>query len=773
MTDRDRKQIVAEVNILRSLHHENIVGYVDRILDSANNTLHLVMEYCEGGDLGSVIKAARRRNRHLEEEVIWSYLSQMVLALDACHNGLPQSQDSKGKTTPILHRDLKPENIFLDAKAETIKLGDFGLSKQLDLAQNFASTYVGTPYYMSPELATGEPYNIKSDIWALGCIVYELCTHQPPFNATTQAELTIKIKSGRVPTLANRGYSRMLDEMVQTMLRLKPEQRPDTGDLLGHPNIDCAIKSLKASREIAAATAERKKWIAESQRLEQWEHDLTERENQLQQREAEVESQLEKSSSEAELQRHYQMEQQRQSLEEEYQERRAALEQEWQQHVQEMRQQRALVEEERAGMATLLEQKVAEEIARRISRIEQTAPAARRPPLGTARSSPGRQPIRPPMPPRRISASGDVSMEGTSRRSIRGLGVPSPACRRKSAIETPAKKKSDDGWYDTQTENEDVAEGVPAPKQVTAVPASVSARQLASPQVNRRPQGAGGVANRLLYRERFGVPASPRPDRSDISMKDVTMDSSGMVFNDKENGGLPSSILGVSSAKAKNDLVGRAKRLSLHDSKLLAPQDASILQSSIKAAQPSTADLYALVNDSQLPSPFLRKTAVGAKYDRCVIKMAQKSSPDLHNEASKFENSTSTSGLATPAAPSSSSQVTGIKSARPSSTGRRTASATHLKSTAGTLSVAAKERSSAAASPVDRSARRLPLDSTPSFKSDKGSSIVSAARKGRSSNVFGGFEASGPRESTAKISRLRSPASSNAIPTLAVGDGHW
>lgn len=562
----------------------------------------------------------------------------------------------------------------------------------------------------------------------------------------------------------------MLDEMVQTMLRLRPEQRPDTGDLLEHPNIDCAIKSLKASREIAAATAERKKWIAESQRLEQWEHDLTERENQLQQREAEVESQLEKSSSEAELQRHYQMEQQRRSLEEEYQERRAALEQEWQQHVQELHQQRALVEEERAGMATLLEQKVAEEIARRVSRIEQSAPAARRPPLGTARSSPGRQPIRPPMPPRRISASGDVSMEGTSRRSIRGVGISSPACRRKSAIETPAKKKSDDGWYDTQTENEDVAEGVPAPKQVIAVPASVSARQLASPQVNRRPQGAGGVANRLLYRERFGVPASPRPDRSDISMKDVTMDSSGMVFNDKENGGLPSSILGMSSAKTKNDLVDRAKRLSMHESKLLAPQDASILQSSVKAAQPSTAELYALVNDSQLPSPLLRKP-VNSKYDRCMIKMAQKSSPDLQNEASKTENSTSTSGLATPAAPSS--QATGIKATRPNSTGRRTASATHLRSTARTLNVAAKERSSAAASPVDRSARRPTMDSTPSFKSDKGSTILSSARKGRSSNVFGGFEASGPRESTAKISRLRSPASSNAIPTLAVGDGHW
>lgn len=128
------------------------------------------------------------------------------MALDACHfRGMPQAvngassscdrssvrngRDSCGtavassvqadsiSATPsvaaILHRDLKPENVFLDGN-NNIKLGDFGLSKQI-AAQAFTNTYVGTPYYMSPELATGGQYDSKSDIWALGCITYELC----------------------------------------------------------------------------------------------------------------------------------------------------------------------------------------------------------------------------------------------------------------------------------------------------------------------------------------------------------------------------------------------------------------------------------------------------------------------------------------------------------------------------------------------------------------------------------------------------------------------
>lgn len=195
MSERDKKQIVAEVNILRTLRHENVVRYEERSIDADRGILYIVMEYCGGGDLGSVIQKCRKSKTLLPEDTVWSYLAQMTLALDACHyrGGLTAAsisgamgrsrdslgftlnppEDSKTKGNAILHRDLKPENVFLDSEGN-IKLGDFGLSKQVG-ALAFANTYVGTPYYMSPELSTGQQYDAKSDIWALGCIVFELC----------------------------------------------------------------------------------------------------------------------------------------------------------------------------------------------------------------------------------------------------------------------------------------------------------------------------------------------------------------------------------------------------------------------------------------------------------------------------------------------------------------------------------------------------------------------------------------------------------------------
>jgi len=99
-----------------------------------------------------------------------------------------------------LHRDLKPANIFLDGNNE-IKLGDFGLSKIMGESQQFASTNVGTPYYMSPEQINEKSYDEKSDIWSVGCLLYEIAALHPPFQATNHLALAIKIKAGKFPRL--------------------------------------------------------------------------------------------------------------------------------------------------------------------------------------------------------------------------------------------------------------------------------------------------------------------------------------------------------------------------------------------------------------------------------------------------------------------------------------------------------------------------------------------------------------------------------------------
>jgi NIMA (never in mitosis gene a)-related kinase 2 len=126
------------------------------------------------------------------------------------------SGSSSKPLAPILHRDLKPENVFLTN--QYVKLGDFGLSKELQA--DFTKTYVGTPYYMSPELAQGQAYDAKSDIWALGCIIFELCALSPPFDAKTQDELTMKIRKGAVPRLPP-GYSDILAQVINEMLSLR------------------------------------------------------------------------------------------------------------------------------------------------------------------------------------------------------------------------------------------------------------------------------------------------------------------------------------------------------------------------------------------------------------------------------------------------------------------------------------------------------------------------------------------------------------------------
>ncbi|KAM8946542.1 serine/threonine-protein kinase Nek2 isoform 2-T2 [Pelodytes ibericus] len=223
MTESEKQMLVSEVNLLRELKHPNIVRYYDRIIDRTNTTLYIVMEYCEGGDLASLIAKCTKDRRYLEEEFILRLFTQLALALKDCH------RRSDGGHT-VLHRDLKPANIFLDAK-KNVKVGDFGLARILHHDTSFAKTFVGTPYYMSPEQMNRMSYNEKSDIWSLGCLLYELCALSPPFTAYNQKDLAEKIREGKFRRIPYR-YSEDLNKVITKMLNLKDYLRPSIEDLL-------------------------------------------------------------------------------------------------------------------------------------------------------------------------------------------------------------------------------------------------------------------------------------------------------------------------------------------------------------------------------------------------------------------------------------------------------------------------------------------------------------------------------------------------------------
>jgi len=180
------------------------------------------MEYCDAGDLNQFLNIQQQLGKCLPEDKIWKYFIQMSLGLAHIH------------ARKILHRDIKTMNMFM-TKDDKIKIGDLGVAKVLFQTQ-FAKTFVGTPYYLSPEICEEKPYNEKSDIWALGCILYELCTYKHPFNATNQAALILKILKGKYDPIPKE-YSAELKKMIELILQKNHFKRPTVIEILTNKGI--------------------------------------------------------------------------------------------------------------------------------------------------------------------------------------------------------------------------------------------------------------------------------------------------------------------------------------------------------------------------------------------------------------------------------------------------------------------------------------------------------------------------------------------------------
>ena len=208
-----------EASILKKINCKFIVKYYESFEE--NNTFNIIMEYCEKGTLSSLISTLKKKNKHLKENQIWNFFIQISIGLSYLHN------------KKILHRDLKTKNIFL-TKNLNIKIGDLGIAKILK-ENNHANTLIGTPFYLSPEICEEKPYNEKSDIWALGCILYELITFKHPYNATNQAALLLKIINGNYEDFNKEIFiSDNLKKMVGLLLEKNYIKRPSIFEIINN-----------------------------------------------------------------------------------------------------------------------------------------------------------------------------------------------------------------------------------------------------------------------------------------------------------------------------------------------------------------------------------------------------------------------------------------------------------------------------------------------------------------------------------------------------------
>ncbi|XP_076220284.1 serine/threonine-protein kinase Nek5 [Aptenodytes patagonicus] len=218
MPVKEKEASQKEVILLAKMKHANIVTFYASLQEK--NKLYIVMEYCDGGDLMKRINM--QHGVLFNEDQILSWFVQISLGLKHIH-------DMK-----ILHRDVKAQNIFLSNNGKVAKLGDFGIARQLNSTVEFAHTCVGTPYYLSPEMCENRPYNNKTDIWSLGCVLYELCALKHPFEGNCLHQLVLKICRGRFhPVSPN--YSYDLRILISQLFKISPRDRPSINSILRKP----------------------------------------------------------------------------------------------------------------------------------------------------------------------------------------------------------------------------------------------------------------------------------------------------------------------------------------------------------------------------------------------------------------------------------------------------------------------------------------------------------------------------------------------------------
>jgi serine/threonine protein kinase len=231
----------AEIKCLQLCQHFGVIQLIESFYSDVGPVM--ILEYAPGGDLSKTIKSRAHNKEHFSEEQIGMMFVQMCMAVDYLHRH------------KMLHRDIKSANILL-GECGLVKLSDFGFSRKFDgtVSNSVASTFLGTPYYLAPEMWKRAKYNKKADVWSLGIVLYEMMALKRPFVSQSMKGLMTAIVSGVYEPPPTQ-YSPELCALLSTMLAVDEAHRPSAGDILRSPVIERYVHQFEASIALDPALA--------------------------------------------------------------------------------------------------------------------------------------------------------------------------------------------------------------------------------------------------------------------------------------------------------------------------------------------------------------------------------------------------------------------------------------------------------------------------------------------------------------------------------------
>lgn len=211
------KDFLREYDLLCDLSHPNVIECLGYFWDDPSRSLYIVLEYANRGDLHAELSARKADKDPFKDDQCWEIFLQMLAGLKNLH------------ANKIVHRDIKPLNLLLTDRG-MVKIGDFGVGRQMSQKTQFLNSFYGTPLYLSPELVEGHPYSYATDIWSLGVVLYEILTLRPPFDGNSLSQVTQSVLKGRfapIPRCRDQDFARA----IQWMLQVDAKKRPSAKEL--------------------------------------------------------------------------------------------------------------------------------------------------------------------------------------------------------------------------------------------------------------------------------------------------------------------------------------------------------------------------------------------------------------------------------------------------------------------------------------------------------------------------------------------------------------